>query len=186
LFSIICLFLSPAAGALMTASHRSLQHDYEVSCEELDLLVKIALEVPGVLGSRITGGGFGGCSVTLVRRSAVAALEHALQEGYWKQAHLRCDCYESLPAPGAAAVDLRPYLAEAEASAALLASSVTPRSEAPRTAAAREEKAAATTGSGRDSGSQDSSGLPSSSFFVLAVAAALGAIGLFAFLRTRK
>jgi galactokinase len=53
-------------GRLFTASHRSLQHDYEVSCEELDFLVDTALMLPGVLGSRMTGGGFGGCTVTLV------------------------------------------------------------------------------------------------------------------------
>ena len=47
-------------GKLMTASHHSLQHDYEVSCPELDFLVDSALTVPGVLGSRMTGGGFGG------------------------------------------------------------------------------------------------------------------------------
>ncbi|CAH1116088.1 unnamed protein product [Phaedon cochleariae] len=53
-------------GELMTESHRSLQQDYEVSCPELDRLVQLALEVQGVLGSRMTGGGFGGCTVTLV------------------------------------------------------------------------------------------------------------------------
>ena len=47
-------------GELMVASHRSLQHDYEVSCEELDFLVDQALKIEGVLGSRMTGGGFGG------------------------------------------------------------------------------------------------------------------------------
>lgn len=45
--------------------------DYEVSCDELDELVKLAMEVEGVLGSRMTGGGFGGCTVTLLKRPAV-------------------------------------------------------------------------------------------------------------------
>lgn len=48
--------------------------DYEVSCKELDLLVKLAMEVEGVYGSRMTGGGFGGCTVTLVKDSAVDKL----------------------------------------------------------------------------------------------------------------
>lgn len=50
----------------MTQSHESLRENYEVSCPELDSLVELALEVEGVLGSRMTGGGFGGCTVTMV------------------------------------------------------------------------------------------------------------------------
>jgi galactokinase len=61
-------------GALMTASHRSLRDDYEVSCPELDLAVDTALAVPGVYGARMTGGGFGGCSVSLVEAEAVPRL----------------------------------------------------------------------------------------------------------------
>ena len=57
-------------GKLMVESHRSLQHDYEVSCAELDFLVDAALEIDGVYGSRMTGGGFGGCTVTLLRAEA--------------------------------------------------------------------------------------------------------------------
>lgn len=53
-------------GQLMTESHNSLRDDYNVSCPELDSLVEIASSVDGVLGSRMTGGGFGGCTVTLV------------------------------------------------------------------------------------------------------------------------
>ena len=55
--------------------------DYEVSCEELDLLVKLALEVDGVYGSRMTGGGFGGCTVTLVKQSSVDSLIKHIQVG---------------------------------------------------------------------------------------------------------
>lgn len=53
-------------GQLMTESHISLRDDYNVSCPELDDLVNLSLSVEGVLGSRMTGGGFGGCTVTLV------------------------------------------------------------------------------------------------------------------------
>jgi len=55
----------------MAGSHRSLRDDYEVSCLELDLLVQAASEVPGVSGVRMTGGGFGGCTVNLVLRQAL-------------------------------------------------------------------------------------------------------------------
>lgn len=54
-------------GELMIESHRSLMTDFEVSCPEVDQLVDIALKSKGVLGSRMTGGGFGGCTVTMVR-----------------------------------------------------------------------------------------------------------------------
>lgn len=65
-------------GDLMTASHRSLRDDFEVSCPELDLLVKLANTTDGVLGSRMTGAGFGGCTVSLVHTDAVGELEKRL------------------------------------------------------------------------------------------------------------
>lgn len=58
-------------GRLMNASHVSLRDDYEVSCEEIDILVDLAWKTPGVIGSRITGGGFGGCTVSIVKNDAV-------------------------------------------------------------------------------------------------------------------
>lgn len=58
-------------GRLMYESHLSLRDDYEVSCQELDLLVDIARKIEGVYGARMTGGGFGGCTVNLVRADAV-------------------------------------------------------------------------------------------------------------------
>ena len=58
-------------GRLMNASHVSLRDDYEVSCEEIDILVDLAWNTPGVIGSRITGGGFGGCTVSIVKNDAV-------------------------------------------------------------------------------------------------------------------
>jgi galactokinase len=67
-------------GALMAASHRSLREDYEVSCRELDLLAERAQAQPGVLGSRMTGGGFGGCTVSLVEKRAADSFREAVSE----------------------------------------------------------------------------------------------------------
>jgi galactokinase len=69
-------------GPLLVASHRSLQHDYQVSCAQLDLLVDTAIEQPGVLGARMTGGGFGGSIVCLVRTSAVETVKSALARAF--------------------------------------------------------------------------------------------------------
>ena len=71
-----------AMGRLATESHRSLRDDYEVSCPELDFLVETALRVPGVLGARLTGGGFGGSTVNFVRPEAVEILRMELVDRY--------------------------------------------------------------------------------------------------------
>jgi galactokinase len=75
----------PRFGRLMNASHDSLRDDYEVSCPEVDLLVSLARGVEGVAGARITGGGFGGCTVNLLPRAAVERLEGEVLEPYRKQ-----------------------------------------------------------------------------------------------------
>jgi galactokinase len=69
-------------GQLMYASHRSLRDDYEVSCSELDLLVEIASKGQGVYGSRMTGGGFGGCTITLVESGAVEEFQETISRKY--------------------------------------------------------------------------------------------------------
>lgn len=69
-------------GRLMNASHESLRDDYEVTCEQLDTMVAICREVEGVLGSRMTGAGFGGCTVTLARADAVERVREAVLERY--------------------------------------------------------------------------------------------------------
>jgi galactokinase len=69
-------------GRLMTGSHLSLRDDYEVSSPELDFLVESALEVPGVLGARMMGGGFGGSTVNLVRPEAVECFRAAIGSAY--------------------------------------------------------------------------------------------------------
>ena len=80
-------------GQLMVASHESLRDDYEVSGDELDLLVEIALNVPGVFGARMTGAGFGGCTVNIVDRDAVSALTDAINERYPRATGLTPEIY---------------------------------------------------------------------------------------------
>jgi galactokinase len=72
----------PEFGRLMTASHVSLRDDYEVSCPELDQLVEIVSGVCGVLGARMTGGGFGGCIVAIAPRASVPQIEAAVRAWY--------------------------------------------------------------------------------------------------------
>jgi galactokinase len=69
-------------GRLMTASHASLKNDYQVSCPELDLLVDSALRIEGVLGARLTGGGFGGCTVNLVHRESINLFRNRIAGEY--------------------------------------------------------------------------------------------------------
>lgn len=69
-------------GKLMNASHVSLRDDYEVSCEEIDILVDLAWTIPGVIGSRITGGGFGGCTVSIVENDAVEEFQKVIGPAY--------------------------------------------------------------------------------------------------------
>jgi galactokinase len=71
-----------AIGPLLWQSHAGLRGEYEVSCTELDTLVEIARQVPGVLGARMMGGGFGGCTINLVRTEALADLRQAVDQQY--------------------------------------------------------------------------------------------------------
>lgn len=88
-------------GELMSASHRSLRNDYEVSCRELDLLVDGALAQPGVLGARMTGGGFGGCAVALVESRTVDAFREAVARRYEVQTGIRPEIFSAAPSAGA-------------------------------------------------------------------------------------
>ena len=69
-------------GKLMNASHISLRDDYETSCEEVDVLVEEAWKIDGVIGSRITGGGFGGCTVSIVKDEAIDEFKEKLTAAY--------------------------------------------------------------------------------------------------------
>ena len=72
-------------GKLMNASHVSLRDDYAVSCSEIDVLVDAAWKVEGVIGSRITGGGFGGCTVSIVKDEAIEAFKEQVGKAYQEQ-----------------------------------------------------------------------------------------------------
>ena len=80
-------------GELMNASHVSLRDDYAVSCEEIDVLVEEAWKVDGVIGSRITGGGFGGCTVSIVRDEAVDTFKDKVGAAYIERVGKTADFY---------------------------------------------------------------------------------------------
>lgn len=92
------------AGELMYQSHASLRDDFEVSCEELDVLVEIARDLGpegGVLGSRMTGGGFGGCTVSLIHAAAEGEVVEAIKSGYGKRTGIEATLFVTQPADGA-------------------------------------------------------------------------------------
>ena len=91
-------------GKLLVESHRSLQHDYEVSCAELDFLVDTALAIDGVFGSRMTGGGFGGCTVTMLRPDAAARFGEEMPRAYQHQFQTTPQIYACRPSAGAGEV----------------------------------------------------------------------------------
>jgi galactokinase len=91
-------------GQLMVESHVSLQHDYEVSAPELDFLVDTAMGIDGVLGARMTGGGFGGCTVNLVRHSAGDRFRAAVTRAYQDRFSITPQFFNCRPSPGAGEV----------------------------------------------------------------------------------
>ncbi|MCL6443523.1 MAG: galactokinase [Alicyclobacillus sp.] len=93
-------------GSLMNASHRSLRNDYEVTGPELDALVEAAWACEGCVGSRMTGAGFGGCTVSVVRADAVASFCAQVGDRYQQVTGLKADFYVSVPAEGAREVEL--------------------------------------------------------------------------------
>jgi galactokinase len=95
-----------AFGQLMNSSHRSLRDDYEVSCKELDLMVELARQVRGVYGARMTGGGFGGCTVNLIGAENVEEFKQAVALGYEKATGLAPDIYVCRAAVGVEEVNV--------------------------------------------------------------------------------
>ena len=88
-------------GKLMNASHVSLRDDYEVSCPEVDKLVEIAWNIPGVIGSRITGGGFGGCTVSIVKNDAIENFRKEVISKYKEATGIDAEIYEAEIGDGA-------------------------------------------------------------------------------------
>ncbi len=89
------------AGRLMNASHESLRYDYEVSCAELDLMVELSRKVPGVHGARMTGGGFGGCTVSLVQATEADGFIQSVGAAYEEATGLAPMIFSCFPGSGA-------------------------------------------------------------------------------------
>ena len=92
-------------GELMNESHVSLRDDYEVSCEEIDILVDLAWKTPGVIGSRITGGGFGGCTVSIVKNDAVDTFIETIGRAYQEKVGHEAEFYTVDIGDGASRLD---------------------------------------------------------------------------------
>lgn len=90
-----------AFGKLMNESHVSLRDDYDVSCKELDILAEEAWKIPGVIGSRMTGGGFGGCTVSIVKEDAVDTFKETIAKVYKERTGLDCEFYIADASDGA-------------------------------------------------------------------------------------
>jgi galactokinase len=97
----------PTVGQLMYASHASLRDDYEVSCRELDAVVEIAQAIGvngGVFGCRMTGGGFGGCTVALVQSDKVKTISDRISTEYEQRTKIKPTLFVSRPAAGATVI----------------------------------------------------------------------------------
>jgi galactokinase len=91
-------------GELMYASHHSLKDDYEVSCSELDIMVELAAGLPGIYGARMMGGGFGGCTINLVRKEHVPEFRETISKSYKSKTGLDPEIYVTTAADGAGPV----------------------------------------------------------------------------------
>ena len=96
-------------GQLMRESHRSLRDDYEVSCKERDQLVETAAAQPGVIGARMTGGGFGGCTINVVESAAVEAFQQTVAAEYLAQTGLKPEIYVSAASDGVQQVEVNSF-----------------------------------------------------------------------------
>lgn len=93
-------------GALMYAGHASLRDLYEVSLPELDILVELARRQPGCIGARLTGAGFGGCTVNLVENQYTEAFIMSLEKGYQEKTGQRAQVYVCQASAGAEAAEV--------------------------------------------------------------------------------
>jgi galactokinase len=92
-------------GALLYASHESLQVDYEVSCEELDVMVRLARAFDGTIGARMTGGGFGGCTVNLIHAGRTPEFRAYIAQAYRRETGISPEIYDGTPSAGASILD---------------------------------------------------------------------------------
>lgn len=90
----------------MIESHNSLRDDFEVSCEEIDILVDAALKCPDVLGSRLCGGGFGGCTVTLAKKATINDTIAYINSVYQQNGYLKAVFFVCEPCNGARLLNL--------------------------------------------------------------------------------
>jgi galactokinase len=88
-------------GQLFVESHRSMRDDYEISCAEIDTLVNAALTIDGCYGARMTGGGFGGCTVNLVETTALERFTQTIREKYLAATGIHAQTYLCVPSAGA-------------------------------------------------------------------------------------
>jgi galactokinase len=95
-----------ACGAAMNASHASMRDDFEITCPEVDFLAELAQATPGVFGSRMTGGGFGGCTVSLVEAGAVKRVSQILIDGYRVGCGRDAEVFDCSPSDGAGLIPL--------------------------------------------------------------------------------
>jgi galactokinase len=90
----------------MRQAYISLRDDFEASCKEIDILVALANKQPGCFGARLTGGGFGGCTVNLVAAAYVEAFTEAMRAGYQEATGITAEIYTSRASDGAHAITL--------------------------------------------------------------------------------
>jgi galactokinase len=90
----------------MAESHLSLKNEYEASCRELDVMVEVAAGQPGVVASRMTGGGFGGCTVNLVKTGSVEQFRHGVAKGYKRAMQIDPEIYVLTAGAGVMEIEL--------------------------------------------------------------------------------
>jgi galactokinase len=95
----------PELGRLMAEAHRSYSQDFEASCEEADAMVELAQGLPGLIGARLTGGGFGGCTVTMLEAGAVSRFCEQITSAYEHRFQITPQIYDCKPSAGAGAVE---------------------------------------------------------------------------------
>jgi galactokinase len=96
----------PRIGQLMSEAHASYRDDFQASCPEADLLVELAAQQPGIIGARLTGGGFGGCTVNLVEAAHAESFRKAIHDAYLEHSGIDADIYLCQAAAGASELPL--------------------------------------------------------------------------------